>query len=229
MSIRTVSALMGAAFAAVCTLAPSAHATVKPISGIPVGLEGDPESIVVARGTTDDKGNFTFKGLAPGRYVLVIDGPGLVAAMDKVAPREPEKEESHSSFSLGIGGFMGGGSSRASGQDGAGPENGGSSQRSSSGGGFGLSIPLGGGDGKDAEPSKKKDYDWDEAVGDSKVYISWGIGDGSGDARSGNSLALPYCAAAPGDVRIGFTIPKGSLGNSEAGHDAVTGRIGGEF
>ncbi|MDI1282198.1 hypothetical protein [Brevundimonas sp.] len=42
-----------------------------PIQGIPVGLEGDPGSIVAPR-VTDREGNVVFADLAPGRYAVFI-------------------------------------------------------------------------------------------------------------------------------------------------------------
>ena len=152
---------------------------------------------MVARGTTDGKGSFTFKGLAPGRYILVINGSELAAAMGKRMPPETERKESHSSVGLGIGGAIfgnggngGNGSGRASsGREGASPVKGGSSHHSFSGGGMGvgISIPVGDDPGKEELENKKKDYDWDEAVGDLKIDISWGRGDGPG-GRSGRNL-----------------------------------------
>lgn len=50
-----------------------------PIQGIPIGLEGDPGSIVVPR-TSDRLGNVVFTGLGPGRYsVFVQDSSRLEA------------------------------------------------------------------------------------------------------------------------------------------------------
>lgn len=50
----------------------SALATVgSPLQGIPVGLEGDPGSIIVATTKTDAEGKFEFKNLKAGNYRLV--------------------------------------------------------------------------------------------------------------------------------------------------------------
>lgn len=42
-----------------------------PIAGIPIGLEGDPGSIVVATAKTDAEGKFEFKNLKAGNYRLI--------------------------------------------------------------------------------------------------------------------------------------------------------------
>ena len=43
-----------------------------PITSVPVGLEGDPGSIIVGPAGTDAKGNVAFGKLAPGRYVVFL-------------------------------------------------------------------------------------------------------------------------------------------------------------
>ena len=48
-----------------------AQSTVKPISGIPVGLEGDQGPVAAPR-TTDRLGNVVFTDLVPGRYTVFI-------------------------------------------------------------------------------------------------------------------------------------------------------------
>lgn len=58
-----------------------------PIQGTPVGLEGDPGSIVVAHGVTNDKGQVDFGNLMPGKYRIVIDGTGLASAMKRIDPK----------------------------------------------------------------------------------------------------------------------------------------------
>lgn len=59
--------------AAVMFMVSAAWATPgTPISGTPVGLEGDPGSIVAASGRTDAHGNFIASGLVPGRYFVFI-------------------------------------------------------------------------------------------------------------------------------------------------------------
>lgn len=53
-----------------------------PIQGIPVGLEGEPGSIVAPR-VTDREGNVVFADLAPGRYtVFVPDASRLEGAAE---------------------------------------------------------------------------------------------------------------------------------------------------
>jgi len=44
----------------------------EPIVKIPIGLEGDPGSVIVARTQTDAKGKFEFRGLKAGKYRLVL-------------------------------------------------------------------------------------------------------------------------------------------------------------
>ena len=58
-----------------------------PISGTAVGLEGDPGSIVIAHGVTNDKGQVDFGNLMPGKYQIVIDGAGLASAMKRIDPK----------------------------------------------------------------------------------------------------------------------------------------------
>ena len=48
-----------------------AQSTVKPIAGIPIGLEGDPGSIIIARATTDVDGKFSCD-LPVGKYKLKL-------------------------------------------------------------------------------------------------------------------------------------------------------------
>ncbi len=136
-----------------------------PIPGIEVRLEGDPGSILISRGVTDDRGNVRFDHLAPGDYVIVIDGPTLVKAMDARAPSKPDRHGGGSSLTIGIGGTFGGshhshedagptGGERHSGRIGGAAvdpndpsgnrvNNGGSS---TGGVGLGLNVPLGGHD-----------------------------------------------------------------------------------
>lgn len=57
-----------------------------PIPGTEVGLEGDPEGIIVAEGVTNRIGQVDLGVLAPGRYIFVIDAKGLAAAIGKLAP-----------------------------------------------------------------------------------------------------------------------------------------------
>jgi hypothetical protein len=102
--------------------------------------------------TTSEDGTITVRDLAPGEYEIEIVGKSLIAAMDKLAPPVPEKKSEGSSFSLGVGGMFGGGSSHSSsGHEGAGPVGGGhdthgSSHSSGGGVGVGMNIPIGGGD-----------------------------------------------------------------------------------
>jgi len=170
-------------------------ATNDPIPGVDIIVEKNPGGTIVHI-QTDANGTVTFRHLAPGKYVLTIGGKSLVAAMDKLAPAAPEKKESHSSFSLGIGGFLGGGSSHSSGdRGGGGPVGGGShggSHSSSGGMGVGLSVPLGGGGDKGAA---QPGYSIIGAV------IDWGDG-------TNTSTETAYCRdSASHGMRIGFTVP----------------------
>ncbi|MDP1748719.1 MAG: carboxypeptidase-like regulatory domain-containing protein [Reyranella sp.] len=60
--------------------ASGAFAAENPIPGIDIIVQKKPGDVVVARTTTDAKGEFTLKDLAPGKYTIEIDGKGLVAA-----------------------------------------------------------------------------------------------------------------------------------------------------
>lgn len=82
------------AAAALSTIGPPAQTTPgTPIQGIPIGLEGDPGSIVVPR-TSDRLGNVVFTGLAPGRYsVLVQDASQFRAPVSiSIRPEVPAVE-----------------------------------------------------------------------------------------------------------------------------------------
>jgi hypothetical protein len=50
-----------------------------PIPGVEVGLEGDPEGVLVATALTDANGKFEFKGLKAGKYRLVLPPPSTPA------------------------------------------------------------------------------------------------------------------------------------------------------
>ncbi|MDP3581188.1 MAG: hypothetical protein Q8S39_04585 [Ignavibacteria bacterium] len=59
---------------AVCASLPNmvfAQSTVEPMAGVPIGLEGDPGSIIIARTTTDVNGKFSFK-IKEGKYRLKL-------------------------------------------------------------------------------------------------------------------------------------------------------------
>jgi len=58
-----------------------------PISAVPVGLEGDPGSIVIAHGVTDDKGQVRFGNVAPGNYLITFDPNALGQALKKIDPK----------------------------------------------------------------------------------------------------------------------------------------------
>jgi hypothetical protein len=161
--------------------------------------------------STDAKGQINFKGLAPGNYMLAIDGPSLVAAMDKLAPPAPQKKSEGSSFSLGVGGMFGGGSSHSSsGHEGMNghPESGHGDSHSSGGGvGVGLNIPVGGGD-KGGEPDKFRSSEIDD---DFAITITLPQGHGF-------SIETPYCRnGAQQGMRIQVTVPPGPANSDYSG------------
>jgi hypothetical protein len=191
-----------------------------PIPGTVVGLEGDPGSIVIARGVTDSEGKVSFGNLAPGNYVLVIDGPGFVAAMDRLAP---SAKKSSSGLSLGIGGglgmgggvFGGGSSHKSSSGGGAGPvggaQGGASHDNSSSSGGgvgMGMNIPIGGGDsGSGGSQAPTLTFSWTVTTGPG-IVVGAGPGGGPRGVASFSSTT-PYCRDVAGQgMRFGFTIPE---------------------
>jgi hypothetical protein len=73
----------GLACAAVMLWSSAAFAGVG-IPAVPIGLDHDPEGIR-ALGTTNASGSATFSRVAPGRYVIVIDGRDLIAALGRTA------------------------------------------------------------------------------------------------------------------------------------------------
>ncbi len=193
MKTNFVRAALACAALALSTTA--ATATNDPIPGVDIIVQKNPGGTIVIQTHTDSNGSLTLRGLAPGDYVIEIDGRSLVAAMDKLAPAAPEKKESHSSFSLGIGGFLGGGSSHSSGDHGgAGPVGGGShgSSHSSDGGmGVGLSVPLGGGDKGSDQPG--------EPITSINISLP---------NKQDMKIDAPYCRdAASRGLHIGFTVP----------------------
>jgi hypothetical protein len=129
----------------------SALAINNPIPGVDVIVKKDPGGATIMTVQTDGNGAVVLKGLAPGDYVIEIDGPSLVKAMDRLAPATPEKK-SGSSFSIGVGGSLfGGGSHRdTKGGQGAGPVQGG--HGGSHSGGIGLTADIPVGDGQTVEP-----------------------------------------------------------------------------
>ena len=84
------SSLVRAALACLALALPataSFAAAGDPIVGVPIGLEGDPGSIVVAKGVTNDKGQVTFGNVAPGMYFVVLDSKGLALALKRIDPK----------------------------------------------------------------------------------------------------------------------------------------------
>lgn len=71
MSIKSfVAAISALAF--VVMSASSAWASNQPIPGIDVVVQKKPSGAPIAKGTTDAKGEVTFKELAPGQYTVVL-------------------------------------------------------------------------------------------------------------------------------------------------------------
>jgi hypothetical protein len=150
-----------------------------------------------------DEGGRVRVNLAPGTYQITIDGKTLAAAIDRIHPPAPPKR-SGGGLSLSIGGF-GGGSSRSSssGHEGAGPIGGRPSndgQHSSGGGmGFGLGIPVGGGN---------QGHDHPEVDGFITITIQPASTNPNDLSVNNIKFETPYCRDAKGDIRIGFTVPR---------------------
>lgn len=202
----------------------------EPISGTSVGLEHDPPRLSVGSGVTDGNGRVTFGKLAPGKYVLVIDGLTLVKAMDRLAPSKPARHDSGPTVSLGVGGFFGGGGSHHS-SGGAGPVGGEShsgrtgglavdpndpsgnrvnSGGSSTGGvGLGVNVPIGGGGG-DAQGGGI--YNNAPIISMTLTVSGTPGGNAGTDVRESSfSSETPYCRATAGQgMRLGFSVPEGA-------------------
>lgn len=185
------------------------------VAGVNVTI-GNRSGDVVARAKTNAKGQIRTSSLPPGEYEMMIDGPALVAAVDRLAP----EKKSDRGLSLGIGGGMfGGGSSRSSsGHEGMNghPDSGHGSSRSSGGGvGVGMNIPIGGGN-PDTRPTAPtlsisvKVAPVGAAPSDrGQQSTRWGAAS-SLDDGTGFSVQTPYCPDAAGQgMRIGFTVPQG--------------------
>lgn len=92
------------------------------LTGVTVVIRKFPRGPIVMRATTGGGGRVALKGLEAGRYELSLDGPSLIAAMDKLAPSTSKPKGGGSSLSLGGGGFLGRGSRHSSSShEGAGP------------------------------------------------------------------------------------------------------------
>ena len=206
-----------AAFAgAMMSLSATAAFGTEPISGTSVGLDHDPEGII-ARGATDRDGKVVFRDLAPGTYVLVIDGPSLVASMDRILPPPPPKS-SGGGLSIGIGGMFGGAGSHRSATGGTpgGPMGGGSH---SGGGGINVEVASSdvNGDGtpdsaiRPGHPGDQPGY----PITAINIVLPSSADSNTANWGSGTSLVFnaPYCRdAASHGMRIGFSVPKGSRG-----------------
>jgi hypothetical protein len=213
--MRRFSLLRRAALAVLvvgCLAVEPVMAQTNPIPGIDIVVRKQPGGSAIHL-RSDDQGRIVLpKGLEPGNYEIDIEGKNLIAAMDKLAPpAAPEKKSSGGGLSIGLGGFLGGGSSRSSssGHTGMGghPEQ---SRRGSSGGGglgLGVSIPLGGGSSdKDAAPQP-------EAV--SIRVLSGGLSGGGGVVFA---TVTPYCRDTAGQgMSFGFTVPPQGNGPASIG------------
>lgn len=89
---------------------PEDDVAVTALPGINIVVKMNPEGSVVVRTQTDRHGQTSLKDLAPGNYVIEIDGKSLVAVTDKLAPSAKENGGS----SLSVGGSQFGGSSHRS-------------------------------------------------------------------------------------------------------------------
>jgi hypothetical protein len=206
---------------AVLTLSTStAFATVTPIIATPVILEHDPAGIV-ATGTTDGDGNVTFRGLAPGKYVLIIDGPGFVAAMDRLAPPSEKKS---GGLSVGIGGgFFGGSSHSSSSHQGAGPAQGASHSGGSTttSGDSGVSVNL--------NQMVARDNASGSGNGAPMITFTATVTPSSPSTTPTGTVSFmsetPYCRDVAGQgMRIGFTVP--GSGTSEVKLSLTTASVG---
>ncbi|MEI9993071.1 MAG: hypothetical protein WDM91_00640 [Rhizomicrobium sp.] len=163
------------------------------IPSIPVGLDHDPEGII-AHGTTNTDGSVTFRNLAPGNYVVVVDGKSLAAALEKLLT--PAKK-SDRGVSIGVGGLFGGGGGGRGTHEGQGSHG---SHEGGGGVGLGISIPLGGAPDPKAEGTPLHLPD-----GTIVIVAELSIG--------GNTVSVqaPYCRDSAGQgTRIGFTVPDGA-------------------
>ena len=82
MFIKSFCAALSA-LAFVVVSASSAWAINNPIPGIDIIIKTNPGGIAVAQGTTDARGGFDVKELAPGRYTIELGGKSPEAAKIK--------------------------------------------------------------------------------------------------------------------------------------------------
>lgn len=198
--------------------ATTAFAT-EPIIGILIGIDHDPEGIIV-KAATDRDGKVVFRDLAPGKYVLVIDGPGFVAAMDRLTAPPPKRSDS--GFSIGVGGFFGGGSGHTSSTGGTpgGPAGGGAHSRGGGGLGLGVSIPVGGSSDHDSDT---RSLPITRVVVGPAELTPEGMTEQSGDFLT---VETPYCRdAALHGMRIEFSVPKGGDVRLEISDQASSGNL----
>ena len=200
----------------------------RPIQGIEVGLDHYPPGERVATGVTTDGGKVMFGKLAPGNYVLVIDGPTLIRAMDRLAAPAPAKHDSGPSVSLSVGGLFGGGGSHHS-HEGGGPAGGashsgriggigvdpsdpsGNTRTSGSGMTAGLNVAVGDVNGDGTPDSVVRPGDQIDRI--TFTLVVTGSPGGSVSSRAPDaggstfSSETPYCRDTAGQgMRLGFKI-----------------------
>lgn len=88
--------LVGLGWAALVLMSPQSVLAMpgEPIAFIPVGLEGDPGSVVVATTKTDANGKFEFMGVKAGKYRLVVqaaEGAGKQTTVESGAALELQR------------------------------------------------------------------------------------------------------------------------------------------
>jgi hypothetical protein len=193
--------LMRVALACAALALTSATAIANVIPGVDVIVKRHPpKDLAIPPVTTDAKGQATFK-LAPGEYEIDIDGKTLAAALAGTTDKFQQRDKTSSSPSVGlsVGGLFGGSShsshkgSGHEGLDNGHPDSGRDTSHSSGGVGFGLGIPVGGGD-KGAHPP-----------GNPITAINISLPD-----APNIEIEAPYCPdSASQGAHIQFTVPDG--------------------
>jgi len=168
----------------------------------------DSSGATVTQAHTDASGAIRTSSLPPGEYEIDIDGPSLIAAMDKFAPPTPTRHTSEPSISLGVGDLFGGrGGSHHSDHQGAGPVGGGGSHSGGGGIGIGGSVAVGDLNG-DGRPDDAVLSGGTAPMLTFTITVSPSVGS---EGVANFSSTTPYCRDTAGQgVRMGFTVPKGS-------------------
>ncbi len=176
---------------------PGVHVVVKQVDGG-----------TVLSAATDSKGYIAVDSLRPGRYEIFVDGPSLMAAVDKIAP--PPKKSSGLNVGIG-GGFFGGSSHSSSSHQGAGPAQGTShpSGTTTNSGDSGVSVNL--------NQMVARDSDSGSANGNVPMITFTATVNPSSPGSSAPTGTVsflsetPYCRdTALQGMRIGFTVPEGA-------------------